>query len=248
VSDYREWVHQRRDDRQKKVLAERALDTFEALAACDAVPADRLTPILEAAAAPHQVAWEIGMHFLCRLGARHEPAREAMRGLMRSRKAEVRARLLGAVHDRLPKEFCIELARRGLADKSKRVRGVAAIVCRCFILTEMLDDLRQAASAEADPAAKWEMELAVGLIRDTYFVYPRPDGSRAFVVRLSDGCPAEMLWPGPGWCTPADIDRRGPAAVAEEIRRVSGRTVRPFRWSEQAAEPRAAADRAGGRR
>jgi hypothetical protein len=125
------------------------------------------------------------------------------------------------------------------------VRGAAANVCRCFILTEMLDDLRQAASAEADPATKWEMELAVGLIRDTYFVYARPDGSRAFVVRLSDGIPASMLWPGPGWCTPEDIDRRGPSAVAEEIRRTNGRTARPFRWCKQTAEPRDAADLGG---
>ena len=73
----------------------------------------------------------------------------------------------------------------------------------------------------------------IGLVRDGHFVYARPDGSRAFVVRVSDGYPSSLVYPSPDLCTEADIDERGPAAVAEEIRRfVGNRQDRPFRWDK----------------
>lgn len=230
VSSYREWLRERREDRPKKLLAERAMDTFEALEHRKTIGADDLTPIIEAARSPYIVAWDIGMHFLCRLAAAHDVARDAMRNLMAYGKSQVRVNLIGVLHDRLPKEFCIEIIRRALTDKSKRVRDVAADRARVLILHELLPDLTRRAEDEVEPKMKFAMNWAVALIRDRYFVYPRPDGSQAFVVRISDGYPAELLYPGPGWCTQADIDERGPQAVAEEIRRVSGRTQRRFRW------------------
>jgi hypothetical protein len=230
VSSYREWLRDRREDRPKKLLAERAMDAFEALEHRKTIRADDLAPIIEAARSPHMVAWDIGMHFLCRLAAAHDVAREAMRNLGAYRKSGVRSNLILVLHDRLPKEFCIEMIRRALTDKSKRVRGLAADQARILILHELLPDLTRRADHEVEPKLKFAMKWAIALIRDRYFVYPRPDGSQAFVVRISDGCPAQILYPGPGWCTQADIDERGPKAVAEEIRRVSGQTQRKFRW------------------
>lgn len=230
VSSYREWLRERREDQSKKILAERAMDAFEALKNREKIGADDLTPIIEAARSPYLVAWDIGMHFLCRLAAGYEVARDSMRDLMACGKSQVRVNLIAVLHDRLPKEFCIEIIRRGLADESKRVREIAADRARILILHELLPDLIRREADELEPKMKFAMKWAISLIRDCYFVYHRPDGSRAFVVRISDGCPAELLYPGPGWCTQADIDERGPKAVAEEIRRVSGRTQRRFRW------------------
>jgi hypothetical protein len=230
VSSYREWLRERREDRSKKRLAELALDTFEALANQQSIQAYHLAPIIEAARSPYLVAWDIGMHFLCRLAAAHEVALDAMRNLMACRMFRVRVNLIAVLHDRLPKEFCIEIIRRGLADKSKRVREVAAGQARVLILHELLPELCRCAEGEVEAEMKLAMICAIALIRDRYFVYSRPDGSQAFVVRISDGYPAALLYPGPAWCTQADIDERGPKAVAEEIRRVSGRTRRKFRW------------------
>jgi hypothetical protein len=191
---------------------------------------------MEAARSPYFVAWDIGLELLCRLAARHQAARDAMSNLMNSARSPVRSRILGAVHDRLPKQFCIDLVNRGLADRSKRVRGAAADCCRRFILREMLDALSQVASRETDAGVKFELEYAMGLIRDEYFVYARPDGTRAFVVRISDGYPPALLYPVPGYCAVADIEGRGPAAVAEEIRRAHNRTMRRFRWDTEDTE------------
>ncbi len=154
--------------------------------------------------------------------------------LMGSGRANLRVRALGLVHDGLPKAFCVELVRQRLTDRSKRVRQVAANVARCFILSDLLPDLDHAAGVERDPDTRFQLEYAAALIRDVYFVYPRADGSEAFVIRVWDGYPAELLYPGDGWCTPADIAERGHRAVAEDIRRYifsrqrPGR--RPFRW------------------
>lgn len=230
VSSYRKCLREGREDQSKKRPAERALDCFEALKKRMAIRGEELAPILEAARSPYAIAWDIGLHFLCRLAAAHEVARDGMRDLMAGGKARVRMYLLAVLHDRLPKEFCIELIRRGLADTSKRVREVAADQARILILHELLPDLIRSAEAEPEAEMKFAMNWAIALIRDRYFVYTGPDGSRAFVVRISDGYPAELLYPGEGWCTEADLDERGPKAVAEEIRRTSGRTQRRFRW------------------
>ena len=70
VSSYREWLREwlreRREERSKKLLAERAMDAFEALEDRKTIRADDLRPIIEAARSPYIVAWDIGMHFLCR--------------------------------------------------------------------------------------------------------------------------------------------------------------------------------------
>ena len=230
VSDYRDWVRLRPDDRAKKMLAESALDTFEALANQEMIEADRLAPVVDAARSPYFVAFDIGMHFLCRIAAMHEVARSAMRNLLASGKAQVRVNLIRVVHDRLPKEFCIELIRRGLTDRSKRVREVAAEQARILLLHELLPDLQQSEENEDDAKMKFAMNGAIALIRDGYFVNTHPDGSKSLVVRISDGYPAHFFSPGPGYCLQANIDERNPQAAAAEIRRVHGRTERKFRW------------------
>jgi hypothetical protein len=230
VSDYREWVRQRPDDRSKKPLAEGAMDTFEALANQKAIEPDDLTPIIDAARSPYIVAWDIGMHFLCRVAAIHEVGRNAMRNLLACGKAQVRVNLITELHDRLPKEFCIELIRRGLVDRSKRVREAAADKARILILHELLPDLKRCEEDELQAEMKLAMNWAIALIRDGYFVNTLPDGSKSLVVRISDGYPAQLFSPGPSYCQQANIDERNPQAAAEEIRRVHGRTERKFRW------------------
>ena len=231
VSSFREWLDEQRDDESRKRPAYKALDTFEALAERSSIAKEALAPMVEAARSPYVVAWDIGMRFLSRLGAKHPAAREVMGELMSKGKAAEKVRVLGALWDHLPKSFCLTLIRQGLKDRSKRVRQSAADVARCLILSEMIEDLCQAGSVEREAVTKWQIEHAVALIRDGYHLYVGPDGRETFVVRISDGFPARLLYPGPGWCTEDDIKQKGPKADAEEVRRQSLATERPFRWS-----------------
>lgn len=159
-----------------------------------------------------------------------------MADLMMTGKAAEKVRVLGALWHHLPKSFCMNLIRQGIRDRSKLVRPTAANVARCLILSEMVDALCQAATIERDPETKWHIEHAVALIRDGYHLYQLPDGTEAFVVRISDGFPAELLYPVPGRCINSDIKQKGPEAVAEEIRRqISGTdgTRREFKWPRE---------------
>jgi hypothetical protein len=241
VSCYREWLQRRWEDTTKKAPAVRALDVYETLADCETVTADEIAPVVEAACSSYFVSWDIGLRFLCRLGARHEVARQAMRRLIGTGRAELRGRTLACVHDRLPKEFCIEMARQGLTDRSKGVRAVAAQVCLGLGLTEMLTELEAAAGAECRPETKVDLEWSIGLLRDAFFLYPRADGSQALVVRISDGVPLEIVWLGPPWCPESVTDRGEAKHYADEFRRLRGRTRRPFRWDMEGGEPGAGA-------
>jgi hypothetical protein len=233
VSSFREWLDEHGEDDSRKRPAYKALDTYEALAERSSITKAALAPIVEAARSPYVVSWDIGMRFLSRLGAKHPAAREVMGELMLKGKASEKVRVLGALWDHLPKSCCLMLIRQGLQDRSNRVRQTAANVARCLILSEMIDDLGQAASTERDAKTKWLIEHAVALIRDGYHHSVDPDGRGTFVVRISDGFPARLLYPGPGWCTEADIKQKGPKAVAEEVRRQGLATERPFQWPRE---------------
>ena len=233
VSAFRDWLHARREDESKKRHALNALDAFETLAERGTITRNDLAPVVEAARSRYFVSWDIGMRFLSRLAAKHSVAREVMADLMLTGTAAERVRGLRSLWDHLPKSFCLNLIRQGLRDRSKRVRQAAADHALCLILSEMVDELSQAASVETDGETRWQMEHAVALIRDGYHLFTRPDGTETFVVRISDGFPAKLLYPVPGWCSEADIKRKGAKAVAEEVRRqTSGATDRPFRWQK----------------
>ncbi len=235
VSSYREWLQTQKEDEAKKRPAFNALDAYEALAKRARITQEDLNPLLEAARSRYMVSWDIGMRFLSRLAARHSIARECMADLMLAGKAAEKVRVLGALWDHLPKSFCLNLIRQGLQDRSKRVRQTAANVARCLILSELVEELHQATNLESDADTKFQFELAVALIRDGYHLYQCPvDGTEVFVVRTSDGYPARLLYPGPGWCTEADIKHKGPKAVADELRRQNaGATERPFKWPQE---------------
>lgn len=239
ASSFREWLAERREDESKKKPAYDALAAYEALATRNTITKEELSPVLQAARSRYFVSRDIGMRFLSRLAAKHSVVREAMADLIRIGKAAEKVHVLGSLSDYLPKSFCIDLIRQGLKDRSKLVRRAAADVSRCLVLSEMVDDLCQAARVERDvgtswPDTKWQIEHAVALIRDGFDLYKRPDGSEAFVVRISDGFPATLLCPGPGWCTEADIKQMGAKAVAEELRRTnSDATQRPFKWPKE---------------
>lgn len=103
-------------------------------------------------------------------------------------------------------------------------------MCRRLLLVELLPELIAAAEAETHAIAKLQMEIFVGVLRDGYHIYPDPDGTLRVAVRITDGVPAAMCFPGYGW-HPYPITDYGVAkALAERIRRETNVTKRPLRW------------------
>lgn len=241
-AEFREWLAQRREPAVKKAPAALAITTYEALSGRGVVTEHDITPVVTAARSPNKLAWDMGVYFLTRLAARHEVARAALDALATDRLAELRGRALMALNDALPKSFCIDLVRRGLADRSRRVRDIGADMCRRLLLVDLLPELIAAAEAETHAMAKLQMEIFVGIIREGYHIYPDPDGTLRVVVRITEGVPAAMCFPGSGW-HPYPITDYGVAkALAERIRRETDVTKRPFRWDSGQLDPATGAD------
>ncbi|HEX4611344.1 MAG TPA: hypothetical protein VH092_24335 [Urbifossiella sp.] len=244
VSEYRAWLNRRWEDASKRAAAVCALDAYEALAGRADVTAEEIAPVVEAARSPAFVSWDIGLRFLCRLGARYEVARQAMRELAQGSHAKLRGWTVASLHDRLPKESCLEMVRRGLTDRSRGVRMAAAGAGLWLLLRELLPDLDAAIQAEQHPITRLELERSTGLLRDGFFLYPGPGGTRQLVVRATYGVPLNLCWLGPPWCPEVIKDAEEARVYADEFRRQRGGVCRsrPLRWDEKATEPVTPAD------
>src|SRR5262249_21747056 len=233
VSQYRDWLRKRKEDEAKKAPAYLALDTYECLADQTAITKEDVAPIFAAARSRYFIAWDVGMTFLVRLAEEHLAARHIMGDIMSSGKAQEKVRVLALLCDRLPRTFCVGLIRQGLHDRGRFVREQAAERCDRLLLTEVLSELVVCAAGEKHPETRFAMEFHIGMMRDGYFMYDRPDGSRALAVRL-DGTPGGWCWPGQ--VTPADIERKGIQTIIAEVReQQSFLTSRPLRWSVEGA-------------
>ena len=234
TSGYRDWVEHWHGPREQKALAAAALDAYDRERATESLTDDDLQPILAAARSSHYGVWDIGLRMLCRVAGRHALALAALEGLFDSGNAMLRCRVVTSLRDCLPREFCVHLARRGLADRTKSVRVGAGQTCERLLLKELLDEMIRVEQNEKCAKARLDMRCSIGLLRDAFFLWPPDeDGSRALEVRISEGVPGEFVYLGPPWCPESVSTEEEARRYAEEFRRTQGRTLRPFRWDDE---------------
>src|SRR5262245_19320642 len=234
TSGYRNWVEHWHGPREQKALACGALDAYDRERATGSLTDDDLQPILAAARSSRFAVWDIGLRMLCRVAGRHALALAALEGLFDSGTAMLRCRVVTSFRDCLPREFCVHMARRGLADRTKSVRVGAGDTCLRLLLKELLTEMCRVEQNEKCPKARLNMRCSIGLLRDGFFLWPRDeDGSRLFEVRISEGVPGEFIYLGPPWCPESVSTEEEARRYAEEFRRVQGRTHRPFRWDDE---------------
>lgn len=236
TSEYRDWVERWHGPREQKALACGALDAYDRERATESLTDDDLQPILAAARSSRFGVWDIGLRMLCRVAGRHALALAALEGLFDSGNAMLRCRVVTSLRDCLPREFCVHLARRGLADRTKSVRVGAGQTCERLLLKELLTEMSRVEQNEKCPKARLEMRCSIGLLRDAFFLWPSDDdGPPDFLVRTSEGVPEEITYLGPPWCPEPELIATDEEArpYAEEFRRVQGRTLRPLRWDAE---------------
>ena len=232
--EYWDWVEHWHGPREQKALARGALDAYDRERATESLTDDDLQPILAAARSSRFGIWDIGLRMLGRLGGRHTRALAAMEGLFDSGTAMLRCRVVTSLRDCLPREFCVHMARRGLADRAKSVRVGAGDTCLRLLLKELLTEMSRVEQNEKCPKARLDMRCSIGLLRDGIFLWPPDeDGSRALEVRTSEGVPEEITYLGPPWCPESIATDKEARPYAEEFRRVQGRTLRPLRWDAE---------------
>jgi len=231
---YRDWVDRWHGPGEQKALARGALDAYDRERATGSLTDDDLQPILAAARSSRFGVWDIGLKTLCRVAGRHALALAALEGLFDSGKAMLRCRVVTSLRDCLPREFCVHLARRGLADRTKSVRVGAGETCQRLLLKELLGEMIRVEQNEKCAKARLEMRCSIGLLRDAFFLWPADDDEPPTLwVRVSDGVPEHITDLGPPWCPESVWTDEEARPYVEEYRRVQGRTDRPFRWDDE---------------
>jgi hypothetical protein len=231
---YRGWLDHWHGPGEQKALARGALDAYDRERATGSLMDDDLQPILAAARSSRFAVWDIGLRMLCRVAGRHALALAALEGLFDSGKAMLRCRVVTSLRDCLPREFCVHLARRGLADRTKSVRVGAGQTCQRLLLKELLGEMIRVEQNEKCAKTRLLMRWSIGLLRDAFFLWPPDeDGSRTLEVRISEGVPQEYVYLGPPWCPESVSTEEEARPYVEEFRRVQGRTQRPFRWDDE---------------
>jgi hypothetical protein len=235
TSCYRDRLAKWSGPQEQKVLACSALDAFDRSSTAGEPTSDDLESLLAASRSNHHGVWDIGLRMLGRLGSRHRSAVSALEQLYVSSRAMLRCRIVTALSDNLPREFCVKMAKRGLNDNAKSVRVGAGQTCLRLSLAELVAEMERVAQNESCPKAKLDMQCSIGLLRDGFFLWPRPDGTHSFMVRISDGVPLHIVHLCPPWCPEPIFDMEEARPYADEFRRVRGQTRSPFRWDTHPA-------------
>ncbi len=234
TSEYRDWVDRWNGPPEQKALARGALAAYDRERATESLTDDDLQPILAAARSSRYGVWDIGLRMLCRVGGRHALGLAALEGLFDGGSAMLRCRVVTSLRDCLPREFCVHLARRGLADRAKSVRVGAGETCQRLLLKELLGEMIRVEQNETCEKARLPMRCSIGLLRDAFFLWPSDDDEPpSFIVRVSEGVPEVIVDLGPPWCPESVSTDEEARPYAEEFRRVQGQTHRPFRWDDE---------------
>jgi len=159
VAIYRDWINSRKVPSDRKQLANEALNTFEILSARKTIEPFDLEPIIQAAKSPYLVAFDIGTEMLVRLAVNNLTAQSVIREIvLGARKENERFRMIAALNNDLPREFTIELLRKALYDKGKRVREKAAAMADTLELKELLPEIDKCLHSEPHPITKKGIE------------------------------------------------------------------------------------------
>lgn len=189
---YRSWIDSRHEPVELKRVAYRAVDCYEQLASGDHQDEQTLDELYEAACHPRFVVWDVGLALLFHLSETSTWARRRIEAMAGESKAELRRRSFQYLSDDFPRTFCVKLLSGRLADRSAKVRGLAASRIETLGLRELLPHLEEALAKERNDATRSEMKFAMGLLRDNY--YERENNGYALVLRNGDRGPGGTVW------------------------------------------------------
>jgi len=194
VAIYRDWINSRKVPSDRKQLANEALNTFEILSARKTIEPFDLEPIIQAAKSPYLVAFDIGTEMLVRLAVNNLTAQSVIREIiLGARKENERFRMIAALNNDLPREFTIELLRKALYDKGKRVREKAAAMADTLELKELLPEIDKCLHSESHPITKKGIELHAAMLRDGYLLKKIEDGNYSLTVRINNGWRVQIV-------------------------------------------------------
>ncbi|SMP80116.1 hypothetical protein SAMN06265222_1453 [Neorhodopirellula lusitana] len=224
VSRLRQWLDRSNESDDHKELAFASIDAFQHAIASAAPSTESLRVITEAAMHSRSLTWDVGLQLLARLGEDSDEARACIAKLAESSKMEQRRRSIQYISDRYPRPFCVTLLSKLLSDRSAKVRGFAAYRMELLNLKELTPLLQDAIKLEGNDEARFELEFALGLLRDNYYQCENA-GQYKLILRCDRQFPPYKVWPGQISGKPitrASVEEHGISIAFEEMRRSTG--------------------------
>jgi hypothetical protein len=173
-----------------------------------------LQAVVDAVCCPDTETNRAASTYLTLLTADYPEARDALLKMSDDPRWYVRARSM-SLHTKAPRDLALSLARKGLADRTARVRKEAADLAASHELTELLPELDRLAQVEKSEGAKESLHRAVGLLRDGYFL--KPWGPGRYYLDLGHGSFAGV--------SEGELKEKGIQAIVAKHRRPKGYRV-----------------------
>lgn len=199
VARYRQFIESRNESTERKELANCALDSFEKLAKQEHIQRNDLDALAAAARHPHKFVWDIGTVFLVKLAVTHTVARDAITELASDKKADVRNSIIWALKRQLPNEFLMKTLKRGLSDRSKKVRQQAIKVSDMLRVKELVPELQAMLDTEPNQEVQRTLKFHIPMMTDGYLLEYNDRKEPQLIVRTNSG------W-GSARVTQQDID------------------------------------------
>lgn len=176
----------------------------------DATP-EKLQPIVAALSDKRRLVFESLTILAATLTEEFEAARQAVEVMMEDRRQHVRFSAILCIGNWGPRDFAVRLIRKGLKDRSSRVRWKSAEIAACLRIKELLPEVEAALGNEADTQAKRSIEFSLKLLRDEYILEQDRDGNWMMTIQVPTGGLSGQI------VSASEIDVHGAAAIAKKL-------------------------------
>ena len=146
---FRDWLQSQKAHAELIAVSTQAIDDYDSLNASNDKASELLDRLASATEHARFVVSEVALPLLSRIAVTSSEARQRIHVMSHSRKMEMRRRSIQYLNG-LPREFCVDLLTRLLADKSARNREYAARKIECHDLKQLLPLLEVTISNETN--------------------------------------------------------------------------------------------------
>jgi hypothetical protein len=190
----------------------RANRAFNAIEKRKRITAKLLAPIVEAASNPRASLFKNAIELLAKLADQYLEAQEAVLAMVRDPHWNVRFNAICCLEKPTPLAMTLQMLRKGLRDRSAKVRWKAADRALYLGVRELVPELERADAFEKHEAAKTEISYSLSLLRDGYSLRQWPDGGFAVSTFTTNGISARKV-------SQSELRRRGIETIVAEIAR-----------------------------
>jgi hypothetical protein len=211
--EYEHWIQDYLQPRYPELVEDfrACLNGFEQINTNNRVDKDSLNSIIYAARSPRIPLSHTATYFLRDLSGYYSEACKAIVEMFDDKHWHVRSNAVLSLGQATPSDIVLVILKKGLQDRSARVRELAAWQAQSLRVLNVIPDLENQLVIEPHTGVKHSIDFHLRLLRDGYFL-ESSEGAPPFIwVPSSDGINGRFV-------SQEDIDTKGIQAIISEIR------------------------------